>query len=280
MKTEGNNKKSANKVEQKVKTTSKKTTASTKTSKNSVKKANNKTLTTKKAETKNASKTKSVATKKVETKKPEVKKTQTKKAEAKKPEVKKVENKEKIVKDTTLISKKEKNENDKVMVKETFISNEEAKKVGIVLAIIIIIFGLFFLITKMLKKEDYSDIFVESLDVAEIQYTDILIGNMLKQSENEYYVLIENSEEEISEITYYAQNYQALYDKTKDYKMYTAQLNNVFNKKYYGQTDSYEANSLSFSKTTLVKVSNGSIVETYAQYGDIVNKLEELIGTV
>ena len=265
MKTEGNNKKSANKVEQKVKTTSKKTTASIKTSKNSVKKANNKTSTAKKAETKNASKTKSVATKKVE---------------AKKPEVKKVENKEKIVKDTTLISKKEKNENDKVIVKETFISNEEAKKVGIVLAIIIIIFSLFFLITKMLKKEDYSDIFVESLDVAEIQYTDILIGNMLKQSENEYYVLIENSEEEISEITYYEQNYQALYDKTKDYKMYTAQLNNVFNKKYYGQTDSYEANSLSFSKTTLVKVSNGSIVETYAQYGDIVNKLEELIGTV
>lgn len=287
MKAEEKNKKNVSKVEKTTKAANKKTTTSTKNSKAGTKT----TTTTKKVETKpktakattKKAEPKKVETKKVETKKTETKKVENKKVEVKKEETKKVENKQKTVKDATLISKKEKlekDENNKALIKEVFVSNEEAKKVGIVLAIIIGVFCLFFFMTKILKKDDYSDIFVESLDVAEIQYTDILIGNMFKQKENEYYVLIENNDEDIEEITYYAQNYQSLYDKDKDVKLYTAQLNNAFNKKYYGKTDSYEANSLSFSKTTLVKVSNGSIVESYAQQDDIANKLEGLIGTV
>ena len=280
MKAQENNKKNKVKVEKTTKQTNKKTTTSTKTSTPSTKKVTKKNTTQKKSENKSSTKVKSTTTK---NKKVEAKKTEPQKVEVKVAEVKKVEEKQKKVKSEPLTTKKEQIENNintKELAKENFITTEEAKKVGIVLAIIVGVFCLFFVITKALKKDDFSDIFVESLDVAEIQYTDILIGNIFKQSENEYYVLIQNTEEEIEEIVYYAQNYQSLYDKDKDCKLYTAQLNNAFNKKFYGDTDSYETDSLSFSKTTLVKVSNGSIVETYAQYDDIANKLEELIGNV
>lgn len=179
------------------------------------------------------------------------------------------------------MEKVEKKENVKQPIinqSEKFITKEETRKVGVVVAVIAAAFCIFFIASKIMDKNNHKDIFNESLDVSEIQYKDILISKMLKQKQSEYYVLIEYSKDENLE-TYegYIKNYEENYSKENVLKIYTAQLNNAFNKSYYGDEDSYETGKLSFSKTTLVKVSNGNIIETYTG-NDIGIKIQGLIG--
>lgn len=174
--------------------------------------------------------------------------------------------------------KKENTKQTAIIQSEKFITKEETRKVGIVVAVIATAFCIFFIASKIIDKNNHKDIFNESLDVAEIQYKDILISKMLKQKQSEYYVLVEYSKDENLE-TYegYIKNYEENYSKENVLRIYTAQLNNAFNKSYYSDEDSYETDKLSFSKTTLVKVSNGNITETYTG-NDISIKIQGLIG--
>ncbi len=174
--------------------------------------------------------------------------------------------------------KKENTKQTVINQSEKFITKEETRKVGIVVAVIAAAFCIFFIASKIMDKNNHKDIFKESLDVAEIQYKDILISKMLKQKQSEYYVLVEYSKDENLE-TYegYIKNYEENYSKENVLRIYTAQLNNAFNKSYYSDEDSYEIDKLSFSKTTLVKVSNGNITETYTG-NDISIKIQGLIG--
>lgn len=175
--------------------------------------------------------------------------------------------------------KKENTKQTVINQSEKFITKEETRKVGIVVAVIAAAFCIFFIASKIMDKNSHKDdIFKESLDVAEIQYKDILISKMLKQKQSEYYVLVEYSKDEnLKTYEGYIKNYEENYSKKDVLRIYTAQLNNAFNKSYYSDEDSYEIDKLSFSKTTLVKVSNGNITETYTG-NDISIKIQGLIG--
>lgn len=171
-------------------------------------------------------------------------------------------------------SKTKKGANDN---QENFITKEETRKVAIVIGIIVAAFGIFFIVSKIMDKNEHSDIFSESLDIAEVQYTDILISKLLNQNPSEYYVLVEYSKDEnLNTYEGYITNYKTYYADYETYKIYTAQLDNAFNKAYYGEKESYDANTLSFSQTTLVKVSNGEITEAYTE-NDISVKIQGLI---
>ena len=174
--------------------------------------------------------------------------------------------------------KKENNQTNNLNVQENFVTKDEIRKVGVVVAVIAVAFSIFFVASKLMNKNNHKDIFKESLDVAEIQYKDILISKLLKQKPNEYYVLVEYSKDEnLSTYEGYITNYEENYSKENVLKIYTAQLDNAFNKSYYSDEDSYESDKLSFSKTTLVKVTNGNITETYTG-NDISVKIQGLIG--
>lgn len=250
-------------------TTAKKTTTSSKKNTTVSTQAKKKSETAKKETAKKTS-PKTELNKKTEKK---VTKPSTKTDE----KVKKIDSKEKKVTEKQDI-KKENNQTNNLNVQENFVTKDEMRKVGVVVAVIAVAFCIFFIASKLMNKNNHKDIFKESLDVAEIQYKDILISKLLKQKPNEYYVLVEYSKDEnLSTYEGYITNYEENYSKENVLKIYTAQLDNAFNKSYYSDEDSYESDKLSFSKTTLVKVTNGNITETYTG-NDISVKIQGLIG--
>lgn len=246
--------------------------SSVKKEKNTSTKSNtNKSETIKKGSTKNTTKKATTTVKKEKINEPKKTEKVEQKEDLKKEKIEKVEQKEDL--------KKENTKQTVINQSEKFITKEETRKVGIVVAVIAAAFCIFFIASKIMDKNTHKDdIFKESLDVAEIQYKDILISKMLKQKQSEYYVLVEYSKDEnLKTYEGYIKNYEENYSKKDVLRIYTAQLNNAFNKSYYSDEDSYEIDKLSFSKTTLVKVSNGNITETYTG-NDISIKIQGLIG--
>ena len=246
--------------------------SSVKKEKNTSTKSNTKkSETIKKGSTKNTTKKATTTVKKEKINEPKKAEKVEKKEDLKKEKIEKVEQKKDL--------KKENTKQTVINQSEKFITKEETRKVGIVVAVIATAFCIFFIASKIMDKNSHKDdIFKESLDVAEIQYKDILISKMLKQKQSEYYVLVEYSKDEnLKTYEGYIKNYEENYSKKDVLRIYTAQLNNAFNKSYYSDEDSYEIDKLSFSKTTLVKVSNGNITETYTG-NDISIKIQGLIG--
>lgn len=246
--------------------------SSAKKEKNTSTKSNTKkSETVKKGSTKNTTKKATTTVKKEKINEPKKTEKVEQKEDLKKEKIEKVEKKEDL--------KKENTKQTVINQSEKFITKEETRKVGIVVAVIAAAFCIFFIASKIMDKNSHKDdIFKESLDVAEIQYKDILISKMLKQKQSEYYVLVEYSKDEnLKTYEGYIKNYEENYSKKDVLRIYTAQLNNAFNKSYYSDEDSYEIDKLSFSKTTLVKVSNGNITETYTG-NDISIKIQGLIG--
>lgn len=246
--------------------------SSVKKEKNTSTKSNTKkSETVKKGSTKNTTKKATATVKKEKINEPKKIEKVEQKEDLKKEKIEKVEKKEDL--------KKENTKQTVINQSEKFITKEETRKVGVVVAVIAAAFCIFFIASKIMDKNSHKDdIFKESLDVAEIQYKDILISKMLKQKQSEYYVLVEYSKDEnLKTYEGYIKNYEENYSKKDVLRIYTAQLNNAFNKSYYSDEDSYEIDKLSFSKTTLVKVSNGNITETYTG-NDIGIKIQGLIG--
>lgn len=246
--------------------------SSAKKEKNTSTKSNTKkSETVKKGSTKNTTKKATTTVKKEKINEPKKTEKVEQKEDLKKEKIEKVEKKEDL--------KKENTKQTVINQSEKFITKEETRKVGVVVAVIAAAFCIFFIASKIMDKNSHKDdIFKESLDVAEIQYKDILISKMLKQKQSEYYVLVEYSKDEnLKTYEGYIKNYEENYSKKDVLRIYTAQLNNAFNKSYYSDEDSYEIDKLSFSKTTLVKVSNGNITETYTG-NDISIKIQGLIG--
>lgn len=246
--------------------------SSAKKEKNTSTKSNTKkSETVKKGSTKNTTKKATTTVKKEKINEPKKIEKVEQKEDLKKEKIEKVEKKEDL--------KKENTKQTVINQSEKFITKEETRKVGVVVAVIAAAFCIFFIASKIMDKNSHKDdIFKESLDVAEIQYKDILISKMLKQKQSEYYVLVEYSKDEnLKTYEGYIKNYEENYSKKDVLRIYTAQLNNAFNKSYYSDEDSYEIDKLSFSKTTLVKVSNGNITETYTG-NDISIKIQGLIG--
>lgn len=139
------------------------------------------------------------------------------------------------------------------------------KIIVIVILIIAIFYGLTIIITKN-KKQSISDETKENVD---IQYDEILIGSIYNQKETEYYVLVELESDYLtlsSSINNYKKKENAL-------KMYTCNLNNGFNKQYFGEVSNFTNKYPTFSKSTLLKIVNKQIVEYIEGTDDIQKKL-------
>ena len=150
--------------------------------------------------------------------------------------------------------------------------NELLKLIKLVI-IISIIFLMFYIITIFINKEE------EVLKPkATIQYDEILMGNILNQPNDTYYVFIKDIDDsKIMVYNAYINNYLGLDDAKR---VYTTTIDNPLNNQFIGDKvviKVKDVKDLRFKETSLVKVEKGKITEYYEkdEVEDILIKLSK-----
>lgn len=136
------------------------------------------------------------------------------------------------------------------------------KMMAIVLIIIVVFYGITILV--MNNKSEEND------NSTSIQYEEILIGSIYKVTDEEHYVLVETSEDYLT-LNSIVTSYK---EKEDSILLYTADLNNTLNKKYYGETSNFESRFPTFKETTLLKIKDNTISEYYEGVDTIKTILE------
>ena len=138
--------------------------------------------------------------------------------------------------------------------------NITVKKVLIVILVIAVLFGLFYLLTIGILKKQAK---IKRTSNTPIQYSEILAGESFTQKKKEYLVFFYNSKEESAEENHtIISNYR---DKKDSLTLYTVDMNEGLNKNYRSENEdnfeAKEASELKISKTTIIHIKNGKIVE-------------------
>ena len=152
--------------------------------------------------------------------------------------------------------------------------NYDLKNIIKFILIVSIIALIFYLITVVVLNNKKSDTYDISSEPAVIQYSEIIIGDMFNQKENEYYVLLkENDDFYLDLYDTYISTYTG---KENSLKVYTVDLNNAFNKKYLSEESNFDKGNFKIKDTTLIKINNTNIVETYENSNSILETLKLL----
>jgi hypothetical protein len=188
-----------------------------------------------------------------------------------------VKNKKEEVKTTIKIKEDKKIKQPKVKGSMLKSDNELIKLIKIVLVvtlIMVVFYGITLLVTK--NKSSSSSSNDSSSEKAVIQYDDIIIGTMLNKSQDRYYVLIK--EEDDNRITEYKTLMTIIEAKENSPKIYTANLTDSFNKKYLAKeaNDSNDMEEFRVTGTTLVEIEDGKIKNIYSDYDEIKEELDAL----
>lgn len=152
------------------------------------------------------------------------------------------------------------------------------KKAIIFVIVILIIFGAFYGITILLtEKKSEKENEINDEPYVAIQYEEIIVGNIFKQNENEYYVLATTSKD--SNATTYNSSLKEYAAADKAIKSYTIDLDSGFNKKYVAEESNFNLEFPVFRTSTLLKIVDKQIVETY-EGENITKALETLNNSV
>lgn len=199
---------------------------------------------------------------------------QSKKVEVKEEKVKEVEIKEEIVSTETPAAKETSKK------KKSNLSNNEFVKLLQLILIVTGIFLAFYLVTWLFTDNSDKNKKEEEKPEVSIQYDEILMSNLLKQKDLEYYVLAYDAEDKY----YDSYNmYIYTYSTQKDAKrVYTSVLSNGFNKKFYDKElkesviDAADISKLKLKDTSLIRVRRGTIRNVYEGHEEIINFLSTL----
>lgn len=201
---------------------------------------------------------------------------QSKKVEVKeeKVKVKEVEIKEEVVSTETPAAKETSKK------KKSNLSNNEFVKLLQLILIVTGIFLAFYLVTWLFTDNSDENKKEEEKPEVSIQYDEILMSNLLKQKDLEYYVLAYDAEDKY----YDSYNmYINTYSTQKDAKrVYTSVLSNGFNKKFYDKElkesviDAADISKLKLKDTSLIRVRRGTIRNVYEGHEEIINFLSTL----
>ena len=139
------------------------------------------------------------------------------------------------------------------------------KQLIIFIIIILIILGIFYgitvLVTNNKKESSTTDTTETSEEDVTIDYDTILVQNIYSQNEDSYYVLA--SFEDDSKVTNYNNSVSQYSETDNALKVYNIDLSSAFNKNYVADESNFESEYPIFSETTLLKIENKKIVETY-----------------
>lgn len=131
-----------------------------------------------------------------------------------------------------------------------------------IILVILVVFGLFYVLTYYIQKNKKTEINNNDTKntITTIQYDEILMGEILNQSENEYYVLLVKNED-------YTKTYKEYISKySNGNKFYYSLIDNGMNSRYLSDTSNLNVEDIDELKvvgTSLVKVNSGKIIESY-----------------
>lgn len=175
---------------------------------------------------------------------------------------------------------KKKTNNKKKMYKAEITTNtsfkESISKIIKILVIVLIIFGIFYLLTVYLtnRKESSSKRIVSE---AIIQYEEILAGSSFNMKSDEYIVIYyDKSNDDLkSNITNYITNYQ---DKENHLSLYTVDMSSAFNNKFNSSESNDHpsiVNDLKINGPTLIKFINHDAADYIEGVSEIENYLKQ-----
>lgn len=151
----------------------------------------------------------------------------------------------------------------------------EIKKLLIFIVVIIILFGLFYIFSLFIDQKDDTTISRAEGNAAVIQYDEIILGTLLTQPNDSYYVLV--SKEDDSDLySIYTSKYKL---KEDSLKIYTSDFESPFNKMYIAEESNFNIESvgeLRLKDDTLIKVENHELTEYFEGSTDILNELKNL----
>lgn len=152
----------------------------------------------------------------------------------------------------------------------------EIKTVVIIIVVILIIIGLFYLIGGLITGEIKLSKKKYTVEEAQIQYQEILLGSSLSQNRDSYYVLYYNNSDPFSETL---KTKASTYISTENsIYVYYVDMDNKFNS-LYSVSDNESANNniknittvndLKINAPTMVRVTNGKVSEYIESYETI-----------
>ena len=171
------------------------------------------------------------------------------------------------------MAKKKQIKNKKKNETQVVSGNEMINLIKIILIVCAVLL-VFYFITVLVNKKD-KETYTENTN-ATIQYNKILVGQILNRTETDYYVLVEKENDQYIDLyNYYLSNYIG---ENKKFKYYTVDLSDVFNGNHIGEQTLLTGNvsEFKFVNSTLLRVKNGSIIESYDTRDSIVSYLENL----
>lgn len=152
-----------------------------------------------------------------------------------------------------------------------------------IVIILILIFGVFYLITTFVVKPATNEK-VETPDIVEFDFTKITMNQLLNRKEDEYFVLA-TKKSNISEINSNI-NYKNIYNqyiedyskKEKSLPFYYVDLDDALNKYYVGDETNISKNltNLTVNQDVLFRIKNGKINKYYVGSDKIIEQLSNL----
>lgn len=154
-------------------------------------------------------------------------------------------------------------------MEQTYNAKQVIIMFSIVLSVIIIFYGITILVSN--KKEEEI---INNVEEPNIQYTEILVGEIFNQEESVYYVLAYDDSDDSQTYITSLQEYENIENTDK---VYYVNLLSAFNKKYLSDESDFSSKYPTFKGCTLLKISDDKIIETYEE-DQITTKLNELVG--
>ena len=170
--------------------------------------------------------------------------------------------------------KKDKNYQIKKSYQTATTDNDMSKLIKVIL-VILIVFAAFYLLTYGIQKiqENKKKNQERDVETNKIQYQEVLMSKILKQSSQDYYVLIIDGEDENSA------TYNTYINQIENTKIYTAQLDSAFNRKFKSDTSNLNVSNideLKVKETTLLHVQNQVVVESMEGSSAVLEKIMTL----
>ncbi len=174
--------------------------------------------------------------------------------------------------------RKNMNNNKKINKKEVIKEPDEMKRLIQLVLILVIVFVVFYALTKFLIDRRNLDDTVPAEKVVNIQYNQILLSNLLTQKNEHYYVMASSDDDYASSLySVYMTQYS---EKEKALRFYTVDLKSHFNNPFLAETSHLEITNikdLKVSGSTLFEIENGVIVHYYEGKETIVNQFKEML---
>lgn len=153
---------------------------------------------------------------------------------------------------------------------------EVIRFIRLIIIILVVVLGVYLFSRAFISKDLFGKKAEERESVeGTVNYNTTIIGAMLNKPEEEYYVIMYDTE--TSQAAYYSNLVTAYKKNTEPLKIYMADLNNELNKKYISEKNNLKVsniNDLTVKDVGLVKIKNGAIIASYNTIDEISKELE------